>query len=102
MFLGIPIILLLIYTRQEDRNKLLLTAETQIESGNLCQKKFFYYIYIIETKEMLRQSAIILKGYVNHHSEVCPAETSPIKAYKRMILKDRLSTDTSRKKKIQN
>jgi len=102
LFLGIPIILLLIYTRQEDRNKLLLTAETQIESGDLCQKKFFYYIYIIETKEMLRQSAIILKGYVNHHSEVCPVETCPIKAFKRMILKDRLSTDTSRKKKIQN
>lgn len=27
LFLGIPIILLLIYTKQEDRNKLLLTSE---------------------------------------------------------------------------
>ena len=52
--MGIPIIFLLIYTRQEDRNRLLLTSEMQIERGDLCQKKNFYYIYIIETKEMVR------------------------------------------------
>ena len=102
LFMGIPIIFLLIYTRQEDRNRLLLTSEMQIERGDLCQKKNFYYIYIIETKEMIRQSAIILKGYVNQHSEVCPYDTCPIKAFKRMMLKERLSTDSQRKKKIQN
>ena len=101
LFLGIPIILLLIYTKQEDRNKLLLTSEIQIERGDLCQKKNFYYIYIIETKEVMRQSSIILKGYVNHHSEVCPVDTCPIKAFKRMMLKDRLSSDNQRKKKLQ-
>ena len=56
---------MIIYTRQEDRMRLLLTPENQLEKGEHCQKKNFYYIYIIETKEVLRQSAIILKGYIN-------------------------------------
>jgi hypothetical protein len=36
LFMGVPIVFLLIYTRQEDRNKLLLTSEQQIERGDLC------------------------------------------------------------------
>lgn len=101
LFLGIPIIGVLVYTRQEDRNKLLLSSETQIAQAELCQKKNFYYLYIIESKEIVRQSQIILKGYVNHHSEVCPYDSCPIKAYKKQMQKDKLQND-NRKKKIQN
>jgi hypothetical protein len=36
LFLGLPIICILIYTKQEDRLKLLMTPENQIESGELC------------------------------------------------------------------
>jgi hypothetical protein len=85
LFLGIPIICVLIYTKQEDRLKLLMTSEQQIESGDLCQKKNSYYIYILETKETIRSSSIILKGYLNHHVQVCPYDTCPVKAYQKMI-----------------
>jgi hypothetical protein len=54
LFLGIPIICVLIYTKQEDRLKLLMTAEMQLNSGDECQKKNSYYLYIVETKEMVR------------------------------------------------
>ena len=84
---------MLIYTKQEDRFKLLMTSETQIESGDLCQKKNSYYIYILETKETIRSSSIILKGYVNHHTEVCPFDTCPIKAFKKMMLKDKMTSE---------
>lgn len=76
-----------------------MTSESQIETGDECQKKNFYYIYIIETKEVTRQSAIILKGYINHHTEVCPFDTCPIKAYKKMMLREKLTAESERKKK---
>lgn len=90
---------MLIYTKQEDRLKLLMTPETQIESGELCQMKNAYYMAIVETKEVERQSAIILKGYINHHVTVCPYETCPIKTYLKIIARDKLSNETERKKK---
>ena len=46
-------------------------------------------MYIIETKESDRYSAIILKGYINHHTEICPFENCPIKAFKKQILKEK-------------
>jgi hypothetical protein len=58
-----------------------------------------YYIYLVETKEITRQSAIILKGYINHHSTVCPYETCPIKAYLKILARDKMSNDSERKKK---
>lgn len=51
---------------------------------------------------MNRQCAIILKGYINHHSTVCPYETCPIKAYLKILARDRLSNDTERRKKSQS
>lgn len=99
LFLGIPIICVIIYTRQEDRMRLLLTPENQLEKGEHCQKKNFYYIYIIETKEVLRQSAIILKGYINQHAEICPFDTCPVKAYLKIMLREKLTAEGERKKK---
>ena len=101
LFLGLPIICILIYTKQEDRLKLLMTPENQIESGELCQLKNSYYLYIVESKEADRQSMIILKGYINHHVQVCPYDTCPIKAYLKVIARDKLSSETERKKKSQ-
>ena len=79
-----------------------MTPENQIESGELCQMKNSYYLYIVETKEVERQSQIILKGYINHHSQVCPYETCPIKAYLKVIARDKLTNDNERKKKSQS
>lgn len=31
-----------------------MTAESQIQKGDLCQKKNFFYIHIVETKEANR------------------------------------------------
>jgi len=58
----------------------------------MSQKKTFFYLSIIETKEVDRQSAIVLKGYINHHSEVCPMENCPLKAFKKMLLKEKLNS----------
>lgn len=75
-----------------------MTSEKRIDTGDLCRKKNFYYFYIIDTREMIRQSGIILKGYVNHHTTVCPYDTCPIKAFKRLMMKEKLTTMIERKK----
>jgi len=41
-----------------------------------------------------------LKGYINHHSEVCPNENCPIKSFKRLQARDKLFQDNDRKKKM--
>ncbi len=59
-----------------------------------------YYIHIVESKEINRHSAIILKGYINHHSEVCPYDSCPIKAFKKQLARERLSLEVDKKKKL--
>lgn len=75
-----------------------MTSEKRIPTGDLCRKKNFFYFFIIDTREMSRKSGIILKGYVNHHTEVCPYDTCPIKAFKRLMMKEKLTTMIDRKK----
>lgn len=98
LFLGIPILGSVVYTRNETRLKLLMTSEKRIDTPELCRKKNFFYFFIIDTREMSRQNGIILKGYVNHHTEVCPYDHCPIKAYKRLMMKEKLTMTISRKK----
>lgn len=98
--MGIPIICILIYTRQEDRLKLLLTAESQLQRGEQSQLKNFFYLHIVDTKEVDRYSAIVLKGFINHHSEVCPLDNCPIKQYLKILARDKQNSETDRKKKI--
>lgn len=98
LFLGVPIICAIVYTRHEPRLRILMTSEKVLESAEICRKKNFYYFYIIDTREMLRESGIILKGYVNHHTVVCPYDTCPIKAFKRLMMKEKLSGMLDRKK----
>ena len=71
-----------------------------MQKGQLCQKKIVFYLHIIETKEVDRHSAIVLKGYINHHTEVCPYENCPIKTFKKMLARDKLVSETDRKKKL--
>ena len=54
LFLGIPMLAVIIYTRAENRLNLLLLPESKIESGDLCRKKNFFYFYIIDTRDMFR------------------------------------------------
>ena len=76
-----------------------MASEAQIQKGELCQKKNFFYLHIIESKDVDRYSAIILKGYINHHSEICLVESCPIKAFKKQLQKERLNLDSEKKKK---
>ncbi len=57
-------------------------------------------MHIIENKELDRFSAIILKGYINHHVEVCPYDSCPIKAFKRQMLRDKQTLEIDKKKKL--
>mmetsp|Transcript_20725 Transcript_20725/g.19769 ORF Transcript_20725/g.19769 Transcript_20725/m.19769 type:complete len:132 (-) Transcript_20725:1330-1725(-) len=98
--LGIPIICVLVYTLRETRLKLLMTPENRIQRLVQCQKKIFYYLAIIESKDLDRKSSIILKGYVNQHVEVCPYEHCPLKAFKRQQQREKLSLDLEHKKKL--
>ena len=56
-------------------------------------------MHIIETKEADRYSAIILKGYINHHTEICQSEGCPIKAFKKIMLREKMNAENERKKK---
>lgn len=98
LFLGIPIVCAIAYTRHEPRLRILMTSEKVLPTIDLCRKKNFFYFYIIDTREMTRESGIILKGYVNHHTVVCPYDTCPIKAFKRLMIKEKLSGLMERKR----
>jgi len=41
----------------------------------------------------------VLKGYINHHVEVCPYDTCPIKNFIKLIEKERLENTMERKRK---
>jgi hypothetical protein len=69
----------------------------RLDRPEQCQKKNFFYLNIIETKEVDRYSAIVLKGYINHHTEVCPYDNCPIKAFKKMISRDKATAENDRK-----
>jgi len=56
-------------------------------------------LFIIETKEIDRFSSIILKGYVNHHVEICPHENCPLKAFKKQLLREKQANEMDSKKK---
>lgn len=75
-----------------------MRPEAKMENGDLCRRKNFFYFFIIDTREMSRESGIILKGYVNHHITVCPYATCPIKAFKKQMEQDKQSTLVDRKK----
>lgn len=79
--------------------KLLMTTERRLDTGDVCQKKNFYYLNIVDTRETKRESSIILKGYVNHHCEVCPHENCPIKQYQKVVLKEKTVSLIERKRK---
>lgn len=100
LFLGIPIIIALIITRNESRLKLLMTSEKHIATAEECRAKNFFYFFIIDTREMNRQSGIILKGYVNHHCEVCPFDSCPIRAFKRLMNSEKLSAHILERRKF--
>jgi hypothetical protein len=52
--------------------KILMLNPAQMQKEEECQRKNFYYLYIVDTKDASRHSSIVLKGYINHHVQVCP------------------------------
>ena len=83
--LGLPIIIVILYTRDDGMNLILMTSELRLPNPETCQRKNAYYQSIVDAKDTSRSAAILLKGYVNHHTLVCPYSTCPIKAYKRLM-----------------
>jgi hypothetical protein len=56
-------------------------------------------MHIVDTRDSNRSSAIILKGFINHHANVCPNDACPIKAYKKLMMKEKLTAENERKRK---
>lgn len=98
LLLGVPILIIILYFKGEARYKLLMTSEKFLTTGETCRKKNFFYFYIIDTRESIRESGIILKGYVNHHSEICPFDACPIKAFKLKLQTEKITNVNERKK----
>ena len=82
--LGVPIIVALILTSRGDAHmKTLLTPVSKFQSGEEALKQVIHLIKLIQTKEVNRESAILLKGFVNFHEMTCVDDECSLKVYKK-------------------
>jgi len=47
-----------------------------------------YYLQLIDMKDDNREATLILKGYVNYHSEYCLLDNCPLRNFKKQQQKD--------------
>lgn len=82
--LGIPIILVLLLTSRTDAHmKILLTPVFKFQKGEEALSQVIELIHLIQTKEINRESAILIKGFVNYHEMTCTEEDCALKTYKK-------------------
>jgi hypothetical protein len=82
--LGIPIIVALILTSRVDAHmQTLLTPVSKFQNGEEALRQVIHLIKLIQSKEVNRESAILLKGFVNFHEMTCADEECSLKVYKK-------------------
>jgi hypothetical protein len=85
--LGIPIIIVLILTSRADAHmKILLTPVFKFQKGEEALTQVVELVHLIQTKETNRESAILIKGFVNYHEMTCVDEECSLKQYKKHFL----------------
>lgn len=86
-FLGIPIIITLILTQKDTGLKILLVPLHKVQKGEEALNQFIEIISLIESKDSKRESAILIKGYINYHEMSCTDEDCSLKQIQKSILK---------------
>ena len=77
----IPLIGIIVVTRESKRQTLLLKSIDDFESSEQWYLKIRYYIDMIQHKEVNRESAVQLNGFIFHHEEFCTIASCPLKNY---------------------
>ena len=81
LFIGIPLIALLIALLPDNRRSLLMKNLTHVENGEIWQLKIKYYFLLIKEREINRNASIILNGFINEHEASCENLECPLKIY---------------------
>jgi hypothetical protein len=77
--LGIPIVIALVLTLRDTGLKVLLTPLHKQQKGEYALVHINELLQLILTKDIKRESAILIKGYVNYYETTCTEELCPLK-----------------------
>eukprot|EP00347_Sterkiella_histriomuscorum_P005463 403356519 len=83
--LGIPIVIALIMTMENQGMKILLSPLYKFQKGEDALQQFNQLIYLIETKDTIRESSILIKGFVNYHEMSCVDDDCSLKQYQKNL-----------------
>jgi len=95
--MAVPLIGIIIITRTSRRQILLLKNLEDFDNPEEWFLKIRYYIDIVQHKEINREAAVQLNGFMFHHEESCINVNCPIKAYTSALiasLKDKKKKQT--------
>ena len=81
LFLGIPIVIILISLLKDRRKNLLIQPILQFESDFALFNCIRYYTRLLETKDTNRHNYTYLKGIIYEHNDICKEPDCPIKIY---------------------
>jgi len=77
----IPLIGIIVVTRESRRHTLLLKTIDEFDSPEIWHLKIRYYLEIVHQKEVNREAAVQLNGFMFHHEEACTNRNCSLKAY---------------------
>ena len=77
----IPLIGIIVVTRESRRHTLLLKSIDDFDTPEQWYLKIRYYIDMIQHKEVNREAAVQLNGFIFHHEELCGTPSCPLKNY---------------------
>ncbi len=80
-FIGIPFIVILIVTNNDDKITLLLTNINKFQKGDTVITQVKYFLDLVDRKDTDRDAKVLLKGYVQMYEESCNNEDCALKKY---------------------
>lgn len=80
-FMSIPLISIMIITKRDKRNTLLLKQLSSFDNPDDWLLKIRFYIALVQHKDLNRESAVQLNGFLFHHEETCTMNICPLKVY---------------------
>ncbi len=80
-FIGIPIIVAIIFTQKDDKLSILLTNINKFVKGEQVHLQIRYFMEIVDGKDHNRYSKILLKGYIFLYEDLCTIPECALKKY---------------------
>jgi hypothetical protein len=80
-FIGIPLIIVIIITWNENKLSLLLTNTNKFQRGEKVQLQVRYFLDLVDKKDTDRDCKTLLKGYIQLYEETCTSDECALKKY---------------------